>query len=195
VVVADVDATVTEYDTEHDYVRTATYDHGGRAVAMTLPTDPELLALPTIGGTLEYNERGLPNRVFLAFDGEAGMQIIRGIVYTRDGLVEQVTYGDTDDGPVPRDPTVSFTTYDDRRRPIRMRTTRIPTPTGMETDERPLSEVSVPHDQMLVWDLADNLIAVEDLRLPRRRRGVRVHGRRWHACLGRRRHRLARGGR
>ncbi|MCZ7678644.1 MAG: hypothetical protein M5U28_07695 [Sandaracinaceae bacterium] len=46
--------------------------------------------------------------------------IVDGIEYLRDGLVETVTYGDG----VGRDPTVSTTTYDIRRRPIRFRTDR-----------------------------------------------------------------------
>jgi RHS repeat-associated protein len=92
---------------------------------------------------------------------------VNALVYTRDGLVEQVTYGDAlDPEGGTRTPTVSFTTYDDRRRPIRMTTTRTPNAHGELPGERPLADVTAPHDQMLVWDLADNLIAIEDLRDP-----------------------------
>ena len=46
-----------------------------------------------------------------------------------------------------------------------MRTNRSPN-SHPELTGRPLEDVSSPHDQMLVWDLADNLIAIEDLRDP-----------------------------
>jgi RHS repeat-associated protein len=155
------------YDVSHTYVRTASYDHGGRPTSMTLPLDPDYAGgpAPEIGGTLEYNARGLPSRVSLTV-GTASRAIVDELAYTRDGLVEQVTYGDdrTGDGS-PRSPTVSFTTYDDRRRPVRMRTERVPNAHAGLTG-RPLEAVSSPHDQMLVWDLADNLIAIEDLRDP-----------------------------
>jgi RHS repeat-associated protein len=98
--------------------------------------------------------------------GRASRPIVDELVYTRDGLVERVTYGDDLTGSgASRTPTVSFTTYDDRRRPVRMRTTRTPN-AHPELTGRPLEDVSSPHDQMLVWDLADNLIAIEDLRDP-----------------------------
>ncbi len=146
----------------------ASYDHGGRPTAMTLPTDPDYDdgPAPEIGGTLEYNARGLPSRVNLVVDA-ASRAIVDELVYTRDGLVEEVHYGDDleGDGVSSRTPTVSFTTYDDRRRPIRMRTERAPNSHG-ELGARPLEDVTEPHNQMLVWDLADNLIAIEDLRDP-----------------------------
>ncbi len=159
------------YDTAagHTYVRTASYDHGGRPTAMTLPIDPDYDdgTAPEIGGSLEYNARGLPSRVNLLVD-EGSRAIVDELVYTRDGLVEQVTYGDDleGDGVSSRTPTVSFTTYDDRRRPIRMRTERATNSHGELGEDRPLEDVTEPHSQMLVWDLADNLIAIEDLRDP-----------------------------
>ncbi|MFO0713641.1 MAG: hypothetical protein U0353_27560 [Sandaracinus sp.] len=103
------------YDEAHTYTRTATYDHGGRPTAMTLPLDPDYDdgPAPEIGGTLEYNPRGLPSRVNLTI-GSASRAIVDELVYTRDGLVEQVTYGDDLTGSGgSRTPTVSFTTYDD----------------------------------------------------------------------------------
>ncbi len=158
------------YDTAvgHTYTRTASYDHGGRPTAMTLPLDPDYDdgSAPPIGGSLEYNARGLPSRVNLTI-GSASRPIVDELVYTRDGLVERVTYGDDLTGSsASRTPTVSFTTYDDRRRPVRLRTERTPNAHGEFEEERPLEDVSSPHDQMLVWDLADNLIAIEDLRDP-----------------------------
>ncbi|MGE0792116.1 MAG: RHS repeat-associated core domain-containing protein [Sandaracinaceae bacterium] len=62
-----------------------------------------------------------------------------------------------------RSPTVSTTTYDNRRRPIRMTTTRTPDGGAMAPD---LGAVSVVFDQELEWDAASNLKRLIDLRDP-----------------------------
>ena len=60
-----------------------------------------------------------------------------------------------------------------------MRTNRTPNAHPEITTARPLEDVSAPHDQMLVWDLADNLIAIEDLRSSN---GIFVNTRKVNRC-------------
>jgi len=157
---AATSATVT-YDTDHTYVRTATFDNAGRPTGIELPQDPDFSGTaPHIEGLLTYNDRGLPSRATLEIDS-VEQPIVESIEYLRDGLVSRIVYGDDDDGSgSSRTPTESETFYDVRRRPIRMRTTRASTGTGT------LDEVTAVADQELVWDGANNLTAVVDHRDP-----------------------------
>ncbi|MEQ9076577.1 MAG: RHS repeat-associated core domain-containing protein [Sandaracinaceae bacterium] len=150
--------TTREYDTAHPYVRTASFDHAGRPTSMTLPSDPDWTGTglaPEIGGTIAYDERGLPSKVELTVDN-APRTIVESIRYSEHGLVERVQYGD-DDG---RAPTVSTTTYDACLRPREFETNRAPT-AGTGTD---LALVTTPMHQRLTWDEANNLVRIEDLR-------------------------------
>ena len=150
--------TTREYDTAHPYVRTASFDHAGRPTSMTLPSDPDWTGTglaPEIGGTIAYDERGLPSKVELTVDN-APRTIVESIRYSEHGLVERVQYGD-DDG---RAPTVSTTTYDACMRPREFETNRAPT-AGTGTD---LALVTTPMHQRLTWDEANNLVRIEDLR-------------------------------
>ncbi|MCA9610355.1 MAG: RHS repeat protein, partial [Myxococcales bacterium] len=160
--------TVT-YDDDHTYVRTATFDHAGRPREIELPTDPDFSGTaPVIQGELLYNTRGLPSQA-LARVGTTEQVIVQSIEYLRDGLVSSITYGDDDDGSGAgsRTPTQSQTTYDARRRPTRMWTTR--QVTGLSDgpgEHSPLDDVTVVVDQQLGWDAANNLIAITDHRDP-----------------------------
>ena len=152
------------YDVAHTYQRTAAYDHGGRPTSMVLPTDPDWTgggAAPVIGGVVAYDARGLPNVVTLTMDA-ASRPIVSDIRYTEHGLVREVVYGDTTgpDGSA-RDATTSTTRYDACLRPRAFHTERDATSgTG-----RDLGLVTTPMHQQLVWDEANNLVRVEDLRL------------------------------
>ena len=152
------------YDEAHTYQRTAAYDHGGRPTSMVLPTDPDWTgtgAAPVIGGLVSYDARGLPNAVTLTMDA-ASRPIVSDIRYTEHGLVREVVYGDTTgpDGSA-RDATTSTTRYDACLRPREFETNRDATSgTG-----RDLGLVTTPMHQQLVWDEANNLVRVEDLRI------------------------------
>ncbi|MCA9610171.1 MAG: hypothetical protein KC619_31460, partial [Myxococcales bacterium] len=157
-----------EYDEAHPYTRTATFDHGSRPTSMALPPDPDFDGEPPlVTGTLTYNTRGLPASA-TAHIGTDVHPIVAEIEYLRDGLVGSITYGDNDDGTgVMRSPTVSRTTYDVRRRPVRMSTERAPTAPAAAPGAMPtLGAVRVVTDQELVWDAANNLTEVIDHRDP-----------------------------
>ena len=120
-------------------------------------------AAPAIGVRLTYNRRGLPATATATVAGTAH-PIVTRIDYLRDGLVGAVVYGDTDaGGATARAPTRSATTYDIRRRPVRMTTTRRPDPMAAA---QTLGAVGTVVDQRLVWDAANNLTAVIDHRDP-----------------------------
>ena len=151
-----------EYDVTHTYTRTAAFDHANRPTSMTLPRDPDYDALataPLVEGTLLYNRRGLPRQATAVVDGTPHT-VVESIAYLRDGLVGSITYGDDLMGT--RMPTTSSTTYDVRRRPVRMRTTR--DTTGMGGVGQELEAVTTVVDQELVWDAANNLTATVDHR-------------------------------
>lgn len=67
------------------------------------------------------------------------------------------------DGSVSRAASTSTTIYDERRRPIRMTTTRDRN-AGSSAPE--LGDVTVVADQELVWDAASNLTDIVDHRIP-----------------------------
>ena len=151
------------YDDDHSYERRAVYDYGGRPVSMELPLDPDWETLgggsgpiPVIGGTLAYDERGLPSSVSLTVDGTP-RPIVGKLVYDEHGLVTEITYGDTMDPKA-----VSTTSYDVCLRPYVFRTERDSTG-GTGTD---LGLVTTPMHQRLLWDEANNLVRIEDLRDP-----------------------------
>ena len=89
--------------------------------------------------------------------------IVSDIRYTEHGLVRQVVYGDTT-GPDRR-----ITRRDHEHHPLR----RVPAPsrslkqTAIATSGtgRDLGLVTTPMHQQLVWDEANNLVRVEDLRI------------------------------
>ncbi len=148
------------YDLQHTYIRESTFDHASRPRDVVLPRDPDFGASPPrIGGTLRYNARGLPNAVTLQVDGTS-FPIVKRVDYTRDGLVQRTVFGDSEQRTRP--PTVAEATYDARRRPESMKTLRAPTVTPDGT--RPLNAVTTLTDQHLVWDRANNLLAVNDWR-------------------------------
>ncbi|HBQ13770.1 MAG TPA: hypothetical protein DEF51_22425, partial [Myxococcales bacterium] len=151
-----------EYDVTHTYTRTAEFDHANRPTSMTLPLDPDYHATetaPLVSGSLLYNRRGLPASA-TASVGASNHTVVASIEYLRDGLVSSITYGDDLMGT--RTPTTSTTTYDVRRRPVRMRTTR--DTTGMGGTGQELEAVTTVVDQELVWDAANNLTATVDHR-------------------------------
>ena len=163
-------ARVYDDEPDHTYVRTARYDYGGRPRSMVLPTDPDWETFggtgtaPAIGGTLEYDERGLPSRVALAIDDVEERAIVEDLHYNANGLVCRVVYGDnTAVGGGSRTPTFSETTYDHCLRPETFHTERVATSYG-GLDPRPLALVTTPMSQRLVWDAASNLVEVADLR-------------------------------
>ena len=119
---------------------------------------------PVVGGALTYTRRGLPFSASVSIDSST-QTIVSEIEYERDGLVRSLTYGDPTlqpDGTSPRAATVSTTTYDIRRRPTRMTTTRGPTSSGVSGSE--LGAVTTVVDQQLVWDAVNNLTATIDHR-------------------------------
>ena len=150
------------YDETHTYSRSASFDHAGRPTSMTLPDDPDYGAstVPRIGGSLTYNRRGLPSSATAQIGADSQI-IVDSIEYLRDGLVGSLTYGDNAGG---RTPTRTSTTYDIRRRPLRMSTTRTAIGTGAAGHE--LDAVTTVADQELVWDAANNLVATVDHRNP-----------------------------
>ncbi|MEC7525276.1 MAG: RHS repeat domain-containing protein, partial [Myxococcota bacterium] len=155
-------AGTVEYDDTHTYTRTAAFDPANRPTSMTLPRDPDYHATetaPLVSGSLTYNRRGLPASA-TASVGTSSHTVVASIEYLRDGLVGSITYGDDLIGA--RTPTTSTTTYDVRRRPVRMRTTR--DATGMGGSGQELEAVTTVVDQELVWDAANNLTATVDHR-------------------------------
>jgi RHS repeat-associated protein len=149
------------FDEDHTYAATATFDHAGRAIASTLPQDPDFGgAAPLVGGAIEYDRRGLPRSISISID-EIVYPILASATYERDGLMAEAVLGDDAGGT--RAPTRSFATYDRRRRPDRMTTTRAPTASpGLD---RPLGAVSVVMDQDLELDEVGNLLALDDERI------------------------------
>lgn len=156
----------------HAYVRTARLDPAGRAVAMTLPLNPDVPDALQIGGTLAYARRGLPTSAGVTFavgEGTAGgtsgggsgtggavaftRVVVSATEYDADGLVTRVVYGD---GSATRAGTEAVTEYDVRNRPTRMWTVREATGTTS------LSAVTVVADQRLTWDAASNLTGITD---------------------------------
>jgi len=131
-----------EYDELHTYTRTASFDHASRPVATVLPRDPDFATgtAPRVEGLLTYNRRGLP-RDASARIGGALHPVVTRIDYLRDGLVGSMTYGDSDDGDPThtRTPTTSTTTYDVRRLPVHMRTSRaadpMPLPEALQSSD------------------------------------------------------------
>ncbi|MEC7525277.1 MAG: RHS repeat domain-containing protein, partial [Myxococcota bacterium] len=155
-------AGTVEYDDTHTYTRTSTFDPANRPTSMTLPRDPDYHATetaPLVSGSLTYNRRGLPASA-TAVVGGASHPVVSSIAYLRDGLVSAITYGDDLMGA--RTPTTSTTTYDVRRRPVRMRPTRDATGLGGAGQE--LEAVTTVVDQELIWDAANNLTATVDHR-------------------------------
>jgi RHS repeat-associated protein len=142
------------------YQTTTQYDHAGRPVEMTLPPDPHWSALggtgsaPTVKGTLTYNRRGLPQSITAVIDSTPHV-VIEALEYTADRQVSKVTYGD---GHGSRNPTVTETSYDIRRRPVRVTTLR--QPLGVSYDDA----VTRPLDYAYTWDGVSNLTKVVDKR-------------------------------
>ncbi|MBN4049561.1 hypothetical protein JYT86_00725, partial [bacterium AH-315-N03] len=148
-----------DYDERHTYTRTAEFDHASRPVSTVLPSDPDFAggSALLVEGLLSYNRRGLPRAASARIDGTL-YPIVTGIAYLRDALVGSITYGDASPS---RAATRSATTYDVRRRPVHMRTTRAADP--MAAPET-LGVVSTVVDQRLVWDPANNLTGIIDHR-------------------------------
>jgi RHS repeat-associated protein len=148
------------------YVVERTFDHASRARGIRLPADSGYSGTaPRIGGLLDYNVRGLVSRSAITID-HAVQSILSRVDYTRDGLPEQLTYGDTVGGE--RDATTSLMHYDVRRRLTHVATLREPTAerSANPVSGRALGGIATVADQQLIWDLASNLIAVQDLRDP-----------------------------
>ena len=146
------------------YVTENRFDHAGRARSVRLPTDPDYAGTPPrIGGVIDFNARGLPFYSAVTID-ETRQTIIERVDYTRDGLTESVTFGDSANGE--RSPTVSTTHYDVRRRPDHSFTVRDATalPDSNPATGRALGAVTVVSDQRMLWDEANNLVGVQDLR-------------------------------
>ncbi|MDH5493723.1 MAG: RHS repeat-associated core domain-containing protein, partial [Myxococcales bacterium] len=107
-----------------------------------------------VGGAIQYNQRGLPLQL-QATIGSTRYNIVAQQTYTEDGLPYDRSVGE--DGAL-----LTRHSYDARRRPTQVTTTRAPT--FSETGERPLSDVSVVHDMRYGWDDANNLVSVMDNR-------------------------------
>lgn len=167
---SDGTASSVAFDEDETYVVSTSYDHAGRGTAIVLPTDPS--SGMRVAGTMAFNHRGLPSSANAhVVDGGGAPSFIDGLMtipgasiatqpvvsaiqYLRDGLVSATTYGDG---------TLTQSTYDSRRRPTRMWTTR--TPTAPSDPSAPLGAVTVVADQELVWDDASNLLRVNDDRI------------------------------
>lgn len=146
------------FDEEHTYVAEATFDHAGRPRTSVLPEDPDFGGTaPVVSGRIAYDRRGLPSSVSIDIDGVT-YPILASASYERDGLLREAVYGDDADGT--REPTRTEMTYDARRRPDRIATTREPTATSAL--DRPLAAVSVVMDQDYDFDAAGNLLAIAD---------------------------------
>jgi RHS repeat-associated protein len=161
-----VSARAVVFDGE-TYVLERSFDHASRARSIRLPVDSGYSAgsAPRIGGVLDYNVRGLVARSAITID-QTARSIIDRVDYTRDGLPEELTYGDAFGGD--REPTVSRLHYDIKRRPSRVSTVREPTaePGESPISGRALGGIATVADQQLIWDVGDNLIAVHDYRDP-----------------------------
>jgi RHS repeat-associated protein len=146
------------FDENHTYTTSSLVDHAGRPVSVSLPpTDAGAL----VEGRLSYGRRGLPSSVTVDVDGYVTQTILASARYARDGLVEELVWGDSAGGT--RAPTRTSMLYDHRRRPARLTTLR--TRTASLTSDRPLGAVSVVADQLFTFDSVDNLLNVEDRRL------------------------------
>jgi len=149
------------FDEAHTYVRTTSYDHAGRVRSLELPghaSDAEGGMTAPVRGEIAYNARQLPMSLSVVLNGQFH-PVVAMTKYTRDGLAEDTLLGD---GSPTRGGTHIVTTYDDHRRPIRSAVTRVPT--NLPSPTRSLSQVSVVVDQGFVWDEADNLVELSDLR-------------------------------
>jgi RHS repeat-associated protein len=157
-----VDADQVVYDSARIYVRTATFDHAGRSVETSLPTDPDFSdgAAPVMRGRLRFHRGGAPRSADMTMDG-VRYPIVDLVTYTRDGLPFRTRFGDR--AFTNRAATESTVFYDGRRRPTEMITTR--TPAAGRTAGT-LGAVYVVANQRLSWDGASNLFLIEDRRNP-----------------------------
>ena len=72
-----------EFDEDHSYVMTNTYDRADRPYEKTWPLDPDYAgtgSAPVIAGRIFYNSRSLPRVTHLVVDGDAD-PIHRAIIY------------------------------------------------------------------------------------------------------------------
>ncbi|MFW6031634.1 MAG: hypothetical protein ACOC9T_03495 [Myxococcota bacterium] len=144
--------------------RSYTYDFGNRPTRLQLPRDPDRETLggsgtaPLVRGHIEYNKRGLPDRIHATLDSSP-QGIIESIKYAADRQVEEVVYGDDQGGS--REPTKTKTQYDVRRRPKSVVTTREPHADPLFEDD-----IVTPIDTTYEWDAVSNLTHVEDRRDP-----------------------------
>lgn len=146
------------FDGAHTYTKRVFRDHAGRTRTLHLPRDPDGGPdAPSVSSTVTFNRRGLPNRVRVGMD-DSLYTVVDGVGYDVEGRVADVRYGDTFGG---RPPTLTSNTYDARGRLARSRTTREPSEKG-----NPFSLVTVLSDQVMHYDAVDNLVALDDRRVP-----------------------------
>jgi RHS repeat-associated protein len=153
------------YDEQHTYTTSSVYDHANRVVRRVVPTDPDwqenggIGSAPEMAGEMGFNRRGLPAWSRLTIDG-VEHPVLSHVAYTRDGLAHTTTYGDDAGGT--RAPTMTHTVFDALRRPVLVQTTR--TPTGAGAGGPTLGDVSIVARNQYHYDLAGNLMAIDDLR-------------------------------
>jgi RHS repeat-associated protein len=147
-----------QYDSR-TYVNRASYDHAGRATSIDLPRDPDFAApAPRVGGALAYDASGAVKSATLTVDDQP-YPVVTRVRRRADGLVAETEYGDG--AQTGRASTVTRTVYDVRRRPEYVTTTRR---AAVDSAPQSLSAVTTIVAQQLRWDLASNLIAIEDER-------------------------------
>ncbi|MCA9574635.1 MAG: SpvB/TcaC N-terminal domain-containing protein [Polyangiales bacterium] len=162
--------TTRRWDEEagHTYVARTTYDYAGRPVAMDYPSDPDWEAMggetgftPEVGGTLHYNQLGLPIGVDLRVSANGGtlygVPIVRNVTYNADRQPVRTDYGD----PQVIGTLYTETTYDERGRPERSLAVRTPSAGAVVPD---LNAVTTVHDFQYTWDAVSNLTEVTDAR-------------------------------
>lgn len=150
------------YDETTEYVQTFLYDHAGRVVRTTLPTDPDWddappSAAPVVEGTMVFNRRGLPAQADLVIDSASTP--VTAFTYDEHRLPSEQTHGAATPGAYPRTELV----YDSRLRLAEAVARRVPD--GMASGSGDLADVSVVFHQMYAWDAANNLTGVWDLRI------------------------------
>ena len=158
-----------QYDAAHSYITQTQYDHLDRVIALQLPKDPDWTAMggtgpaPIVGGSMTYQQRGLPQSTSLSITtqgpgNDITIPVIRSSTYDDNRLLTTLQHGQASTTGVP---TQTFT-YDSRLRPIRHRVTR--TATQATSASKPLGAVTTVCNTRNTWDSVDNLTGIEDNR-------------------------------
>jgi len=140
------------------YRMSTVFDHANRVLSTTYPGGFAGDASSSVQGRMRYDRTGAPSGADVVINGVT-RPVVSRVNYTRDGLPYKTVYGDgVNTG---RAATESRVTYDSRRRPVDLYTTR--TPAAGSAPET-LSAVTTIADQRLSWDGSSNLCVVQDWR-------------------------------